>query len=213
MPAEAVGVDGGGGDDDLEVGAAGEQLLQVAENEVNVQAALVRLIEDERVVAAQLLVPLHLGQQDAVGHDLDQRVVTGVICEAHLVADRRAQLGPKLVSDPFRHGAGCDPARLGMADLAGDAPAQLKADLRQLRGLAATGLPGDDHHLMIADDLGDLVFQLADRKLGRIRNDRQGAPARLDPGRCRVQFRAKPGERPLAGSRVGQPRRLVDALA
>jgi hypothetical protein len=45
--AEALRVDRGRGDDDLEVGPAGQQPLQVAEDEVDVQAALVRLVDDQ----------------------------------------------------------------------------------------------------------------------------------------------------------------------
>ena len=50
---EALGVDGRRGDDQLEVGPARQQLLEVAEQEVDVEAALVRLVDDDRVVAAQ----------------------------------------------------------------------------------------------------------------------------------------------------------------
>ena len=74
VPGEPLRVDGRRGDDHLEVGAAGQQLLEVAEDEVDVEAALVRLVDDQRVVAAQHPVGLDLGQQDAVGHQLDQRV-------------------------------------------------------------------------------------------------------------------------------------------
>src|ERR1019366_6334512 len=77
----------------------------------------------------------------------------------------------------------------GVADLAGHAAAELQADLRQLRGLAGTRLARDDHYLVIADDLGDLVLQLADRKLRRVGDHGRRAPALLDAGRCRVQFR------------------------
>jgi hypothetical protein len=59
----------------LRSGRRGQQLLEVAEDEVDVEAALVRLVDDERVVAAQVTVALQLGEQDAVGHHLDQRVV------------------------------------------------------------------------------------------------------------------------------------------
>ena len=69
-----VRVDGGRGDDQLEVRPPRQQLLEVAEQEVDVQAALVRLVDDDRVVAPQHPVALDLGQQDAVGHQLDQRV-------------------------------------------------------------------------------------------------------------------------------------------
>ena len=95
-----------------------------------------RLVDDKGVVAQQLPVALQLGQQDAVGHHLDHRGVARRVGEAHLVADHRAKLGPEFRGDPFRHGAGCDPPRLGVPDLAGHAAAELEADLRQLRGLA-----------------------------------------------------------------------------
>ena len=69
---EPLRVDGRGGDDHLEVGSAGQQLGQVAEDEVDVEAALVRLVDDQRVVLAEHPVAGQLGQQDAVGHQLDQ---------------------------------------------------------------------------------------------------------------------------------------------
>ena len=130
MLAEPFRVDRGRGDDDLEVGPRGQQLLQVAEDEVDVQAALVSLVNDEGVVAQQLPVVLHLGQQDPVGHDLDVGVVARPVGEPHLVADRRAEFGAQFLGDPFRHRAGRDPPGLGVADLAGDAAAELEADLR-----------------------------------------------------------------------------------
>ena len=88
---EPLGVDGRRGDDHLEVGAAGQQLLEVAEDEVDVEAALVRLVDDERVVRRSIRSRCDLGQQDAVGHQLDQRVVADLVGEPDLVADRVAQ--------------------------------------------------------------------------------------------------------------------------
>ena len=55
----------------LRSGPARQQPAEVAEQEVDVQAALVRLVDDDRVVLAQLPVALELGEQDAVGHQLD----------------------------------------------------------------------------------------------------------------------------------------------
>ena len=51
-----------------------EQPVQVAEQEVDVQAALVRLVDDDRVVAAQQPVAPDLGEQQAVGHQPDARL-------------------------------------------------------------------------------------------------------------------------------------------
>src|SRR5579859_3467286 len=174
MLAEALRVDRGRGDDDLEVRAGGQQPLQVAENEVDVQAALVRLVDDQRVVAAQLPVPLHLGQQDAVGHHLDLGAVAGLVGEPHLVADRRADLGAQFLGDAFGYGAGRDPPGLGVADLAGDTAAKLQADLRQLGRLPRAGLARDDDDLVVADRRGYLVLSLADREFRRIRNLKRG---------------------------------------
>ena len=51
VPANRRRVDGRRGDDQLEVRAPGQQPLEVAEQEVDVEAALVGLVDDQRVVA------------------------------------------------------------------------------------------------------------------------------------------------------------------
>jgi hypothetical protein len=68
---KAVRIDGGRGHDDLQVRPARQDLAQVAQQEVDVQAALVRLVDDDGVVGLEQRVGLRLGQQDAVGHQLD----------------------------------------------------------------------------------------------------------------------------------------------
>ena len=159
---EPLRVDRRRGDDHLEVGPAGQQLLEVAEDEVDVEAALVRLVDDERVVLAQHPVALDLGQQDAVGHQLDQACASlDLVGEAHLVADgrRRASVPSSsairsaTVRAAIRRGWVC-PIRPR------DAAAELEADLRQLGGLAGAGLAGHDHHLVVADRGGDVVAAL-----------------------------------------------------
>jgi len=133
---EPLGVDGGRGDDDLEVGAAGQQLGEVAEDEVDVEAALVGLVDDDGVVASQVAVALQLSQQDPVGHDLYEGVAAAVIGEPHLVADGAAQVDRQLLGDALRHRSSGDPSGLGMPDGPLDAPSQLQTDLGDLRGLA-----------------------------------------------------------------------------
>jgi len=49
---EAFGVDGRRRDDDLQVRTARQQLLQVTEQEVDVQTAFVRFVDDDGVVGA-----------------------------------------------------------------------------------------------------------------------------------------------------------------
>jgi hypothetical protein len=48
---------------------------------------------------------------------------------------------------------------------AANAPAHLKTDLGKLGGFARTGLPGDDHDLMVFDGGGQFTAELADRKI------------------------------------------------
>ena len=179
MLGEALGVDGGRGDDDLEVGALGQQARQVAQDEVDVEAALVGLVHDDRVVAAQLGVGLDLRQQDAVGHELDQGVLADLLGEAHLVADdaARPDRGAQLGGDALGHAARGDAPRLGVADHPGHAPAQLQADLGQLGGLAAAGLTGDDDDLVLADGGGDLLTAGGDRQLLGVDDRRDGGGA------------------------------------
>ena len=207
---EPLRVDRGRGDDDLEIRAAGQQLLEVAEDEVDIQAALVCFVDDERVVAEQLPVAGHLGKQDAVGHHLDQRAVARGVGETDLVADRGAQLGAELAGDPLRDGAGRDPARLGVPDLPGHPAAELEADLRQLGRLPRAGLPGHDHDLMVPDGCRDLVPPLADRELRRVAQHRDAGPPGVGPGLGRLQVGQQPFQRMLAarpGRAARQPAR------
>ena len=83
------------------------------------------LVDDDRVVLAEVAVALQLGEQDAVGHQLDPAGLAGAVGEADLVADDVAELGAELLGDPLGHRARRDPARLGVADHPGHAAAEL----------------------------------------------------------------------------------------
>ena len=181
MPGEAVRVDGRRRDHDLEVGPAWEQLPDVPENEVDVEAALVRLVDDQGVVAAQHPVLADLGQEDAVGHEFHQRPLAHLGGEPDLVADAVPQPLADLLRDPLRDRARGEPARLGVADQPPDAAAQLQADLGELGGLARAGLPRDDHHLVVADGRSDVLDPRGDRQLVGVADLRYGGAPRGDP--------------------------------
>ena len=129
MLGESARVDRRRGDDDFQVGPAREQLFEVPEDEVDVQRTLVRFVDDQRVVAAQVAVSAELGQQDAVGHHLDEAVGAGMIGEPHLVTDDPAERHLQLLRDPVGDRAGGDPARLGVPDYPGDPTPHLQQDL------------------------------------------------------------------------------------
>ena len=178
---ELPGVDRRRGDDQLEVGPLGQQLVQEAEQEVDVQRALVGLVDDDGVVAAQQPVVLDLGQQQAVGDQPHQRALAGAVVEAHGVADRLAEVDVELVGDALGDRARGQPPRLGVGDRAADPAAQLQADLGQLRGLARAGLAGDHDNLVVADRRQQVVATRADRQRRRVGDLRDRVAAALHP--------------------------------
>ncbi len=211
VPRKPSRVDGGAGDDDLEIGTLRKQLLQVAEQEVDVEAALVRLVDDDRVVAEQHAVTLDLGQQDAVGHHLDQGALARFVGEAHLVAD--GVRGGELLGDPVGHRAGGDPPRLGVADCAEHATTKLETDLRDLGGLAGSGLAGDDDDLVVTDRGQDVVLAVGDRKLVWIADRRDAGSALGNASLGRGDVALKRGQQASVGGRSsGGLRAAVDPV-
>ena len=179
---EALRVDGGRADDQFQIPAAREQRLDVPEQEIDVEAAFVGLVDDDRVVGAQVPIRLDLRQQHAVGQHLQVAIVTNPLVEAKLVADTLAEVRIELVGDARGGAAGRDPPRLRMTDEPVGAAAYGEADLRQLRGLPRTGLAAHDDHRVGADGLADL---------GDVRADRE----------CLGEARAR--QAPVAGFRAG----------
>ncbi len=127
VPRQLVRIERGGGDDQLELGPTRQQPLEPAEQEVDIQAALVRFVQDDGVVSAQLTVALQFRQQDAVGHQLDQGSLRHAAVEARLVADQFAHAGAKFLGDAPGHAARRQPARLRVPDHAAQAASQLQA--------------------------------------------------------------------------------------
>ena len=141
-------IDGRRGDDQLQVATFRQQRGEVSEQEVDVQAALMRLVDDDRVVLPQLGVALDLRQQDAVGDDAQPGLRRRLVGEPHLIADLVAQMDAHFGGDAFGDGSRGEPARLRVHNLpAVRTAAELQQDLRQLCGLARTGLARDDDDL------------------------------------------------------------------
>src|SRR6266545_3384982 len=64
--AETLGIDGGAGDDELQVGALGKKLFEITQEEIDVEAALVRFVDDEGVVVGEEAIVLGLGQENPI---------------------------------------------------------------------------------------------------------------------------------------------------
>jgi hypothetical protein len=78
-------------------------LLDITEQEIDVQAAFVRFVDDQRVVLRQPTLTLGFREQDAVGHHFDEIVAAALVGEAHLVADHVTERGPQLGRNPGGH--------------------------------------------------------------------------------------------------------------
>ncbi len=162
---ESLGIERGRGDDQLQVRAPGQQLAQVPEQEVDVQTAFVRLVDDDRVVGQQARIALGLRQQNAVGHQLDRDPGARLVRETNLVTDHFAQWSRQFLGDAPGHAGGRNAARLGMADHALASAPDRQADLRDLRGLTRAGFAAHDHDRIDPDRLADLVATAAHRQL------------------------------------------------
>ena len=127
---EALGVDGGRADDDLEVRALGEDALEPTEEKVDGEAALVGLVDDQRVVATEQPIAVDLREEDPVGHELHVRRRRGAVVEADLVADVGAERRAELARDTRRDAGGGDPAGLRDADDLLEPAAHRERDLR-----------------------------------------------------------------------------------
>ena len=137
------------------------------EEEVDVQRALVRLVDDDRVVAAQQRIALHLGEQHAVGEKLDDRVTRGLVVETDLAPD----LAPPLHAEFLGHAARDGQRRHAPRLRTGDAPERAapggEAHFRNLRGFARARFPRENHHLVRLDRSRDLLHARGDRQFGR----------------------------------------------
>ena len=88
---EALRIDGRRGNNHFQIGAARQQLTQITEQEINIQAALVRLINDDGVILHQQAILLDFRQQDPVGHQFNLRQVADLVVKPHFIADTAAQ--------------------------------------------------------------------------------------------------------------------------
>jgi len=180
MLGKALQVDGRGGDDDFQVRTTRQQGFQVTQQEVDVQAAFVGFVDDDRVVALKKAIMLGFGQQNTVGHQLDQGIAVALILETHLIADQCAERRADLLGNPAGHAASGDTARLGMTDQTVLTATDFQADLRQLGGLPGAGLAGNDQHLVLEQRLLDLVTLGRDGQVIVITNRRHTFTPRRD---------------------------------
>ncbi len=116
MLGESVGVNRGGGDDDFQIWSARQDFTQISQQEINVQTALVRLVDDQGVVGFEQRIVLRLSQQDAVGHQFDAGCLTQSVLKPHLKTHHLTQRRFEFFGNPLGDRTRCDAPWLGMAN-------------------------------------------------------------------------------------------------
>ena len=169
MLGEGLRIDGRRRDHQFQIRPLHQQALQVTEQEVDVQRALMCFIQDQHRVGPQHGVALNLGKQDAIGHELHARVTVRVIAEAHLAPDLAPPGHTKFFSHALGHTHRRHSPRLRAADLAANiVTLHLQAHLGQLRRLARSCFTRQNHHLMITYRRNDLLTAGRDGQVSRV---------------------------------------------
>ena len=169
---ESAGIDGGGAHDNRQVAAPAHETLEMTEQHVDVEAALVRLVDDDGAVFTKSRVRLDFGEQNAVGHELETAAPRNPTIETHLVAHQFPDSGSGFRGDPRRHTACRDAPGLSVSDASSLVRPLDEAHFRKLGGLPRTGIATDDHHAVLAQGPRNLFGMSRDRKRGFDRQPR-----------------------------------------
>ena len=124
-----------------------------------------RLINNERVVAPQHGVALGLGQQNAIGHELDARPRREALVKTHLPTHDLAHLRLQLLRNAPRHRSRRQTPWLGMANQALLPTTRFKANFGQLRGLAGARFTAHDDDGVREQGVANFVASATDRQV------------------------------------------------
>eukprot|EP00754_Rhynchopus_humris_P006658 Rhum_TRINITY_DN13182_c1_g1::Rhum_TRINITY_DN13182_c1_g1_i1::g.57091::m.57091 len=160
---ELLRVEGGAHDDELQVRAARQDLLHQSEEGVGGQRALVRLVKDDARVARQLRVEHRFAEKHTVRHVLQHRRLARAVLETDRVPAVLAEHHVHLVRHTLRDGRRGDTTRLRARHHL--VHVHLRQELRDLRRLAGAGLTDEDDHLVLLDQVAEVLLRLPHRQL------------------------------------------------
>ena len=146
---ETLRIDGCRGNHQLELGTFPQDSLQITEQKIDIETALMSLIDNQRVVVLEPPIAGELSKQNTVGHDFDVSPWTQGVLEPDFVA--HPLLVTELAREPTGHATRRDPAGLGMSNETRDPAAHLEANLRYLGRFTRPGFTTDYRHLVVVD--------------------------------------------------------------
>ena len=124
MRGQSLHVDRRTCENHLEVRTARKQSLDVTKQEVDVEASLVGLVDDDGVVRVEPRIGARLGEQNAVGHHFEKRVAACLVVEAHLDTNDAADAHAEFIGDATRDTARSEAPRLRVSNATDDPPTE-----------------------------------------------------------------------------------------
>src|SRR5699024_9093579 len=112
---ETVRIDGRRSDDQFEIRSPGQQAFDIAEQEIDIECAFVRFVENDGFVATEKTIASGFRQQDAVGHQLDLGLRRQLVVMPRLVTDQATEGHAQLIGNALRHTTRRQPPRLRVA--------------------------------------------------------------------------------------------------
>ena len=161
---ELLGIEGGRHDNDLEVFAAGGDLLEQGHEDIGREGTFVGFIENDAAVAGHVVVVHGLAQELTIGHVLEHGLGAGPVLETDAVTDFLAQLDIQLVRDTLGNRHGRHSSGLGTGDELAVRVGELVVEdvLGNLGGLSGTRLTDEDEDLGVVVHVEELLALLVD---------------------------------------------------
>ena len=156
---------------DAKVRSCEPRLASQRQTQVGVDAALVKLIDDQRGDAAQQGIILQVGRENAFSDHQQPGVSTGLLLEADVPSHLLSQRPATLVGDATRHGPSGDPARLQQQHAS---PVHQRG--RHPRRLAGSRSRRQHRGPMAIERVADGVDERIDRKRNRRHVPYDGRP-------------------------------------
>ena len=78
--------------------------MHIAQQKIDIQRPLVKLMDDQRVVAVQPPVGMRFSEQQSISHQLDVGLRAGDVAETNLEPDFAAELHAEFFGDPTGDG-------------------------------------------------------------------------------------------------------------
>src|SRR5215471_4444360 len=133
----------------------------MAKQEINIQAPLMRLIDDDGVILREQWLALSLGEQNAIGHQFDVSFRTGPVVKADLTTHLPSPSDIQFVGNPSRYRQRRNATGLSAADFRFNSQTPFEAHFRELCRFPRASFACNYNDLIGANRLHDFIFSPA----------------------------------------------------